>query len=157
MKRLQNLNGWRRLWLAATAATAVWYVGIYPLQSFNYGTVDYWYNDKLKADIADARCRAYQMEPFEKLARIEDYSAPCTHLYWSRHFDRLEHKIDTVPYTFEVHERNLSAKRWKDYAWAVRVVGFLTALGSGAVYFLGWLIGWIVAGFRPPRMTGENR
>ena len=73
------------------------------------------------------------------------YSEACYHIYSSRQSD------STIPYTLEAYNSNRAAWLRNEYLMALGVGAAGTALVSGLVYFLGWLVGWIVIGFRQQR------
>ena len=58
----------------------------------------------------------------------------------------------SVPYTLEVYDRDHSAWVRRNYLIGLSIGVAGTAIASGLVYFLGWLVGWILAGFRQHRM-----
>jgi len=70
------------------------------------------------------------------------YGRDCLYIYLSRKFD------NTVPYTLEAYKTYSSARDREQYLAALSVAAAGTAIVSGLVYFFGWLIGWIFAGFR---------
>jgi hypothetical protein len=141
--RLQRLNGWRRLWLVATAAVAVWFVVLWPLKSLQFNVSEYDYERAIEKEFKSGQCQTYQTAPLEKLVEPR-YGEGCYHIYTSRKYDN----TNTVPYTLEAYKSNESAehRNWYLMALGVGVAG--TAIGSGLVYFLGWLVGWILTGFR---------
>jgi len=126
--RLQRLNGWRRLWLVATVAVAIWFVVVWPVQVLKDMEVGrYSYDRDIEKEFESGQCRAYQTEALGKL-REPSYSEGCYHIYLSRKYD------STAPYL---------------YALAIGAAG--TAVVSALVYFFGWLVAWILAGFRQQR------
>ena len=76
--RLQRLNGWRRLWLVATAAVAVWFVVVWPLQALKGAS-----ERETEKEFESGQCRIYQTEPLEKL-REPDANDACEHIYADR-------------------------------------------------------------------------
>lgn len=148
--RLQRLNGWRRLWLVATVALGLWFVGLWPLLEAGKahdGNFDY--RSAIKRDFENPKCRDYQNAPRERLIEpaYESGGGTCWHLYTNRRYA----KSAASPYTLEVYDRDRDAW-WREvylYALAFGLGGTLVI--SAAVYFLGWLVGWIATGFRPTR------
>ena len=95
--RLQ-LNGWRRLWLVATAGLAIWFVVVWPLQSlkdWQFGRYDY--DRAIEKEFESGQCQTYQTAPLETL-REPAYGKDCWHIYLSRKYD------NTVPYTLEAYK-----------------------------------------------------
>jgi hypothetical protein len=137
--RLQRLNGWRRLWLVATAALALWFVVLWPLQALN----DYTYQRETEKAFESGQCWTYQTEPLEKL-REPGLNDGCWYIYESRKYD----KDIVLPYTLEAYKNHQSALHRRDYLIALGAGVAGTAIASGLVYFLGWLVGWILTGFR---------
>jgi len=146
--RLQRLNGWRRLWLVATAAVAVWFVVVWPLLVLNdYQAGKYDYSRETEKEFESGQCRTYQTEPLEKL-REPDANDACEHIYADRKYD----KDIVLPYTLEAYKSKKSAYDREQYLIALSIGVAGTAIASGLVYFLGWLVGWILTGFRQHRM-----
>ncbi|MBR1143681.1 hypothetical protein [Bradyrhizobium sp. AUGA SZCCT0431] len=141
--RLTRLNGWRRLWLVATAALAIWFVVLWPVQALkDQETGRNSYDRAIEQDFASGQCRTYQTGPLERLPE-PGFNDGCWHIYTSRKYDA------AVPYTLEAYRNNNSAKAREHYLTALGMGVAGTAIVSGLVYFFGWLIGWIFAGFRP--------
>jgi hypothetical protein len=142
--RLQRLNGWRRLWLVATAAAALWFVVVWPLLSLrDVQSGEYDYRREIEKEFASGQCRIYQTEPFEKL-REPGLNDGCWYIYEDRKYD----KDIVLPYTLEAYKSKKSAYDREQYLIALSVGVAGTAIASGLVYFLGWLVGWILTGFR---------
>ena len=95
----------------------------------------------IEKEFESGQCQNYQTAPLESL-REHGYREGCWHIYLSRKYD------DTVPYTFEAYKRNNSAWDREQYLFALVMGVAGTAIASGLVYFLGWLVGWVVTGFR---------
>ena len=87
--RLQ-LNGWRRLWLAASAGLALWFVVVWPLQYVkDIAPNRHEYDLGIESDFESGRPLEMLQEPA--------YGTDCLHIYLSRKFD------NTVPYTIEAY------------------------------------------------------
>ena len=133
--RLQRLIGWRRLWLVATAALAIWFVVVWPLQSLKDWQLErYDYDRAIEKEFESGQCQTYQMAPLEQLRAPGD-SESCWHIYLSRKYD------NTVPYTLEAYRTKNSASDRDEYLAALGTGAVGTAMASGLVYFLGWLVG----------------
>ena len=139
---MQRLNGWRRLWLVATAAVAVWFVVVWPLQALKGAS-----ERETEKEFESGQCWIYQTEPLEKL-REPGLSDGCWYIYESRKYDN----VSELPYTLEAYKKHQFASDRKQYLIALSIGLAGTAIASGLVYFLGWLVGWILAGFRQHRM-----
>ena len=140
--RVHRLNGWRRLWLVATAAVAIWFVVVWPVQVLKDMEVSrYSYDRDIETEFASGQCRAYQAGPLTKL-REPGFSEGCWHIYTSRKYD------GTIPYTLEAYKSSNSAKSREQYLYALAMGAVGAAIVSGLVYFFGWLVGWILTGFR---------
>ena len=155
--RLQRLNGWRRLWLVATAAAALWFVVVWPLEALKYDRLQYDYRRAIEKDFASGQCQTYQTAPLENLREpaFSDEGGSCWHIYTARKSPDSGRKSEdskSVPYTLEVYDRDHSAWVRRNYLIGLSIGVAGTAIASGLVYFLGWLVGWILAGFRQHRM-----
>jgi hypothetical protein len=143
--RLQRLNGWRRLWLVATAALALWFVVLWPLQALNDARDPY--ERETEKAFESGQCWTYQTEPLEKL-REPGVSDECWYVYESRKYDN----VSELPYTLKAYKNHQSASARKQYLIALGAGVAGTAIVSGLVYFLGWLVGWILTGFKQQGM-----
>ena len=153
--RLQGLNGWRRLWLVATAAAAVWFVVVWPLQALkDPGLAEYDYRRAIEKDFASGQCQTYQTAPVENLREpaFSDKGGSCWHIYTARTSPESGRKYDVVPYTLKTYDSDHSAWVRRNYLGGLGIGVAGTAIASGLVYFLGWLVGWILMGFRQQRM-----
>jgi hypothetical protein len=143
--QLQRLNGWRRLWLVATVVVAIWFVVVWPVQVLKEMEVSrYSYDRDTEKEFESGQCRAYQTEALGKL-REPGYSEGCYHIYLSRKYD------STAPYTLEAYKRSNSGNSREQYLYALAIGAAGTAVLSALVYFFGWLVAWILAGFRQQR------
>ena len=78
--RLQ-LNGWRRLWLAASAGLAIWFVVVWPLQYLkDIAPNRHEYDRGIESDFESGRCLIYQTAPIEMLPEPA-YGRDCLHIY----------------------------------------------------------------------------
>ena len=126
--RLQ-LNGWRRLWLAASAGLAIWFVVVWPLQylkEMQFGR--YGYDRAIEED--------FEKRTMPNLPNGTDGNASrarlwqrLLHIYLSRKFD------NTVPYTLEAYKIYSSARDREQYLAVLAVGAAGTAIVSGLVYF----------------------
>ena len=139
--RLQ-LNGWRRLWLAASAGLAIWFVAVWPLQYLkDIAPNRHEYDRGIETDFESGRCLTYQTAPLEMLQEPA-YGGDCLYIYLSRKFD------NTVPYTLDAYKTYSFERDREHYLAALAVAAAGTAIISGLIYFFGWLVGWILTGFR---------
>ena len=151
--RLQRLNGWRRIWLVATAAVAVWFVVVWPLQAFKYDPSEDHYRRAIEKDFASGQCLTYQTAPIESLREpaFSDEGGSCWYIYTSRNSPDSGRKFEaskSVPYTLEVYDRDHSAWVRRNYLGGLSIGVAGTAIASGLADFLGWLVGWVLTGFR---------
>ena len=79
-------------------------------------------------------CLTYQTAPLEELRKPGD-SENCWHIYLCRKYD------NTVPYTREAYRTKNFASDRDEYFTALGTGAVGTAMASGLVYFLGWLVG----------------
>src|SRR5262245_14762140 len=145
---LRKLNGWQRLWLVGTVVLGLWFVGVWPLLELAPShQSNFEYRMGLKRDLENPQCRIYQTARFETLHEPK-YGEPCNHIYISRSVDERRDKPVQLPYTLEAYDKEAD-RHWREAFAVVLGIGFAaTLLISAGVYFLGWVIAWIVAGFR---------
>ena len=137
------MNGWQRLWLVGTVCLGLWFIGWWPLTMVGDGrNANLSYRLELMVDFNDPNCKEYTVRPLPTL-REPRITEPCYRIFQSRQYD------DTVPYTIEAYDRR-DDEHWRDF--------YLSAVGWGAggtlvisalVYLIGWIVGWIIRGFRP--------
>ena len=62
----RRLNGWRRLWLAASAGLALWFVVVWPLQYVkDIAPNRHEYDSGIGGDFESGRCLTYQTAPLK--------------------------------------------------------------------------------------------
>jgi hypothetical protein len=142
--RLARLNGWQRLWLVGTICLGLWFIGWWPLMQAGEQHFRSWdYRQTIEKEFANPACRDYQVLPTAAL-REPAYGQACYHIYLSRKYD----DTGTVPYTLAVYDGNRDT-HWRNVYLAglgIGVVGTVTL--SALVYLVGWVIAWILRGFR---------
>ena len=142
MESRLRLNGWRRLWLAASAGLAIWFVAVWPvLYLKNVAPSRHEYDRGIESDFESGRCLTDQTAPMEMLQEPA-YGRDCLYIYLSRKFD------NTVPYTLEAYKTYSVARDREHYLAALAVAAAGTTIVSGLVYFFGWFVGWILTGYR---------
>ena len=135
-----RLNGWRRLWLAASAGLAIWFVAVWPLQYVNDMAPNrHEYDRGIESDFESGRCLSYQTAPLEMLPE-PPYGRDCLHIYLSRKFD------DTFPYTLEAYKTYSSCTRPGAVHCRAGCRRCWDGHFGGLVYFFGWLVGRILTG-----------
>ena len=83
--RLQRLNGWRRLWLVATAGAAIWFVVVWPMHVWSeLKYCQLLLHRDIEKDFASGQCRTYQTAPLEKLQEPPSTRSDCWHIHTSR-------------------------------------------------------------------------
>jgi hypothetical protein len=142
--RLARLNGWQRLWLVGSICLGLWFIGWWPLTQAGEQHFQSWdYRRAIEKDFADSGCRDYQLRPIDAL-REPSFDQGCWHIYTSRKYDDTR----TVPYTLAAYDRNRDA-HWRNVYLTSLSIGTVGAvIVSALVYFVGWVIAWIIRGFR---------
>jgi hypothetical protein len=119
-------------------------VGHCPRDRVPDSTVYDWdYRWSIEKDFANPACQDYQVRPISELREPASDQA-CWHIYLSRKYDDTR----TVPYTLAVYDRKSHAY-WRNYylqGLGIGIIGTVTL--SALVYFAGWVIAWILRGFR---------
>lgn len=148
-RQKRKLNGWQRIWLVCTALAWLGWGLLYPAWfAVNYNNDPFtWDADRrAKADYESGNCGAYINDPLETLVEpaYQKDTANCYHLYNSRKYD----KRQIAPYTVEQIRANRRSERWVVFGEIFAFLSTLIALGSGLIYFIGWIISWIRKGFK---------
>ena len=145
--RLSNLNGWQRLWLVGTICLGLYLIGWLPLTTHTTAQIaERDYQRRLEKDLANPACKEYQTRPFLSLVQPEfdEDGGACWHLFTSRKYDDTK----TIPFTMETYERR-QQEHWRNIYLAELAVGTVgTVAISGLIYLAGWVVGWIIRGFR---------
>ena len=123
---------------------------MWPLQALkDPGLSEFEYRLAIEKEFASGQCQTYQTTPIENL-REPDYDergkSGCWHIYTSRKSEDSK----SVPYTLEAYDNWHSAWVRRNYLIGLSIGVAGTAIASGLVYFLGWLVGWVLTGFRRP-------
>ena len=138
-----RLNGWRRLWLAASAGLAIWFVAVWPLHSVtDPRSVNLEYHRFIEEEFDSGHCEAFQTATLEALKTL--LGTGCVLI--REH--RIRNQITAVPFTREAYDSSLAALYRQRILKVMAEDAVATAIISGLVYFLGWLVGWILACFR---------
>ena len=141
------LNGWRRLWLAATVLAVLVAITCSFYLVSTHGRLSYDYRAGLAKDFANADCQEYATRPLAELEDPLEELGACSHLYTSRKIDAARWG-DTTPYTQEVVDANERKQKWREFAFLVAIFGGGAVVLSLLVYLAGSVIAWIVRGFR---------
>jgi hypothetical protein len=119
---------------------------VWPLQALKGDPSEYNYRRVIEKEFASGQCLTYQTAPLENLREpaYSDEGGSCWHIYTSRESEHSK----SVPYTLETYDNWHSAWVRRNYLIGLSIGIAGTAIVSGLVYFLGWLVGWILTGFR---------
>jgi hypothetical protein len=143
--RLSKL-GWQWLWLVATVALGLWFVGIWPLlKAGDTYSSSFDYHKSIIKDFENPQCRNYQTRPLGELREPPWGSGgSCWHIYTSRKYDASV----PPPCTLRDYENYRNSWWLQTYFMVLGIGTAMTVLISAVVYFLGWVVGWILRGFR---------
>jgi hypothetical protein len=141
---MSRLNGWQRLWLVGTVCLGLWLIGWWPLTVGGDARSGNWdYRRSIEKDFSNPACKDYQVRPLHTL-REPAYDTGCWHIYTSRKYD----DSATVPFTLEVYDRRQD-EHWRNvYLTGLGLGTAATIVVSGLLYLIGWVIAWIIRGFR---------
>jgi hypothetical protein len=148
MVKLNSFNGWQRLWLVGSVFALLYLAGWEPLEENQRQreVLNNLYSDA-RADFAAPSCNRYQTAAFASLAEPkggEFKPGSCSHIW--RH--RSESSNPDLPYTEADFNKQFDESLSDHYRGhlLIGVVGSL--IFSALAYIAGWVIAWVVRGFR---------
>lgn len=141
------LNGWRRLWIIASAAIFIGLAGVWPLSWL--GRTDYSYRTAIAAEFGNGKCAEFMSKPARQLVEppFDPDGRGCWHIYTSRRYAR----SDIIPYTLEVYDDDKASEARSNYLLALGFGALGAALASAALYGVGALVAWVRRGFAAAR------
>ncbi|WP_164986418.1 hypothetical protein [Rhizobium leguminosarum] len=142
------MNGWQRLWFAGTILSLIAFALIYPvieqgkLRNFSYR----WAVEK---DYRNPACSHFVDQPFERLQEPPyGDGGTCWHIYTSRRYaDSHEGFKDYAAWV-----SNDDRTYWLNVLAFCGIMALVVLFFSALVYGFGKTIGWIVTGFKQPRV-----
>lgn len=143
-----KMNGWQRLCFVATCLAFL--ASLWTAYTFVYGykPSEWDYRRKIEADLASDKCTAYTRELFAKLPKPEFGSGgTCWHIYTHR---RYASNPDRLPFTLETYDRDSAEYKLDEFLKGLSFLLAATLVCSGLVYLSGWVLAWIIRGFRKP-------
>jgi hypothetical protein len=145
MRVLSRMNGWQRLWFVLTALAFIGVGIVYSfLEAYRVSPIEIEYRNSLMQDFSSGKCSDYLSKPIKQLSEPDsNIVGGCWHIYVSRTFD----KVDTTPYSIEVHDQKEASRRNSNFVTGIMLYGGLTLGCSLLVYFAGFLTAWIRRGF----------
>lgn len=145
---LQAANGWKRLWFVLTALGVLYCFLINPFVLSSKSSLSrYQYKWAVEKELKNPECQPFSKKPLSELTEPNYNNSEgregCYHLYNYRHF----HNQTTIPYTQESLDSDFTKEIWGELLTLSGVGGLIAGMLSATIYFLGWLVAWIVAGF----------
>lgn len=148
--RLENSNGWQRLWLVCTVTAYIYFCVFMPFieveknSSFRYETLF-----KIEAEMKKPECASYMNLPFNQLVEpsIEKIEEGCIYIYSHRRYSHTKQPITRQ----SVGDDFTSTHRQNLLEWFVLGLLFSTFLSAFA-YALGALVVWVTKGFRKKKL-----
>ncbi len=141
---LEQSNGWKRVWFVLTILGLLYslYLSIFNNNQSYYGET-YSKND-IQQDFQKSECKPYIYESVEKLKEPE-YGENCYTLYIHRKYGLSK---DIYPYTEEIYLKELNFKYWSGLGILFLAYSLISLFLSGIAYLIGWVIYWIIKGFK---------
>ncbi|WP_144259653.1 hypothetical protein [Methylocystis sp. ATCC 49242] len=143
---LNKLNGWQRLWLVASCLLFLGFGLFYPY-TLVYGVnlSEYQYREATLKDFASGNCSEYINRPFPQLKEpaYSERGGSCWHLYTHRKYDP-----SPPPFSMEQYDKSMATHRRGEFQDAFLLFGGVSIVASAVVYFFGFLIAWIIRGFK---------
>ena len=145
-ERLNNSNGWQRIWLVITVAALLYYGLFNALQMAGKGSsYDYEYRSSVKKDLENPACAPYTVKPLAQLVEpaYATNGGSCWHVYTSRRYNDAK-----LPYTIESYDSIRTREWWETFLafGGIGIVGVL--ISSLLIYQLGRLAVWVARGFK---------
>ena len=145
---LQTANGWRRLWFAAAALGTFYFVLINPFVLTSDSQLSEWkYRWAAEKEFKNPECTPYQTQPIRQLtepAYDSEGNRGCWHIYTSRKL----RDNDVIPYTLKIFNGDFIRERWIGLLELAGIGAIGALLVSALLYFIGWVVAWVIAGFR---------
>lgn len=147
--KISRMNGWRRAWLVLSLLGIFYATFIHALQEA--GTHDlsrYKYKWAVEANLNNPECQPYISKPFNTLSEppftLGEGKTGCYYLFnYRKHNNQT-----TVPYNKEQLDKDFFYELWSDRGALVLFYGAFAVAISALVYFGGFLVAWVLAGFR---------
>lgn len=140
---LDQSNGWKRVWFVLTILGLLYsvYLSIFD-NNQTYSGISYFKND-IHEDFQKTECKPYIYESLESLKK-PDILDNCYYIY----LERSVLPKDIHPYTEDTYLKELNFKYWSGLGSLFSVYSLITLFLSGIVYLIGWVIYWIIKGFK---------
>ena len=140
MKRLQSLNGWRRIWVVIAAISFLCML----VASLYYGNQQYRIDYDVISEFAKPECKyIVDMPAGHKPERELHVIDPCWHLYWYRSIYQ-DAKNTKDGYIEHMNALQLNAILLTFSA--ILLIYYLP--GIGLLYGTGVTVAWVIKGFR---------
>ena len=147
--KINQMNGWRRAWLVLTILGILYAMLVKPIieaESFRNST----YSSMWAAErnLENPECREYSVQPLDTLPQPKftdsEGKTGCYFLYSQRKY----HNQTTVPYTKEQLRNDVFSQIWSYTGTLSLFFGAIAIFLSAVVYFAGFVIAWIISGFK---------
>lgn len=141
MKRLQKLNGWRRLWIVIAALSFLYTLGYSFL--FLKRPEQYQIDYKILLAFEKPECKyIVDMPAGYKLEREPDYENPCRDLYLYRSI------YEDAKNTREGYVHHMDSMQNILILKTTGIMLVVWLFGIGLLYASGVIVAWVVKGFR---------
>ena len=150
--KLNRMNGWRRAWFVLSVLGFVCAITILPIKTnAPYERAAYEIKWAVEKNLAKPDCLQYSLQPFDKLVEPPwaGFNEPtgCYNLYaYRKHNNQV-----SFPYTKQQLDKDFAVKIWSDLGLAALIYGVIAIVLSALIYFAGFLVAWVLAGFRRGR------
>ena len=142
---LRKANGWKRIWFILTCLGIILSIlpmPIYLMADNNRSSRKF--ERKTIEALALPECFEYAIMPLKELT-WPDVGDSCYYVYSHRYSNQDKNDL---PLTAEKVRKNVQSKIWNDYLLIMFFFLVGTVACSLVLYFLGFLPGWVFAGFK---------
>jgi hypothetical protein len=146
---LKDSNGWQRIWFVATLVVISYFVFVFPfVETGRHNIFRYEQYRAIEKEFLREDCARYMSERFENL-EVPNFSVNsdtgCYRIYRER-----ESLPDHKPITPDDYRKEFESAHW-DRFFVAMVSGLLfAALLSAIFYGFGYVVAWVLKGFRRP-------
>lgn len=143
--RLKRAHGWQRIWFLVSVLGVLYGIFIFPFVTDTHiREAESQHGFAIKNEMENPICQVYMTAPLNTLIQ-QPYGNPCHHLYMHRSHSS---EKGQQPLTKEGFAAEVQRELWLRLSLGALFGCIGALLISALVYFVGFLLAWVAAGFR---------